>query len=153
MEGFMFNKEGRLIKSIKDVVKQKEQLEFVVFTEEADKGTYEIKIESPQYIAYKQYTEKFTTQKNPDRDEIELDILEKLYQNITNMLEQWEKELKTVVKTIKNINTPPEEEHYLVTYLYDFETDYWKTNQFTDKEKALEYYNRIKDKYSVVYLK
>jgi aspartokinase len=44
-------------------------------------------------------------------------------------------------------------EYYIVTYLYNKETNDWKSTRFTDKEKAIDNYNRMKELHDIVYFK
>jgi hypothetical protein len=42
---------------------------------------------------------------------------------------------------------------YIVTYCYDMRNNNWRTNHFSDKDKALDYYNRLIKIHTLVYLK
>ena len=45
------------------------------------------------------------------------------------------------------------QEFYLVTYCYDKENNNWKSNKFTNRDKALEYYTRMKERFDLIYFK
>lgn len=46
-----------------------------------------------------------------------------------------------------------QDEYYIVTYRLNNNNNDWKSTRFTDKDKALNYYNRMKGQYEVVYFK
>lgn len=62
---------------------------------------------------------------------------------ILNLIDENKKDI------IENIKT----EYYIVTYCFDEDNNLWKSNRFIDKDKALDYYNKIKDKFNLIYFK
>jgi hypothetical protein len=92
MEGFMYNKDGKLINNIKDIVKQKEKMSKVVFREETEDNTYELVVDISK-LGFKVITAVKNNTKSP------IDILKRALKEFVDNKYLSEKTALRILKT------------------------------------------------------